>query len=130
MTLKTRWLAGALMLVSGVALAQGHPGGGAGPMNIDKLEILLDLDGYQKQEVQKILAEQREARKAKREAAENSTTRRSREEMKAQREAAQQVMRAKLAKVLSEPQLKKFDVLADFQPKGRRGNRGARDANR
>ena len=63
--MKTRLLATVLLLVSGIAVAdRPHSSGPA--MNIDKLEILLDLDAYQKQEVQKILDTQREQRQAKR----------------------------------------------------------------
>jgi hypothetical protein len=41
--MKTRLLATVLLLVSGMALADRPPPGGPA-MNIDKLEILLDLD--------------------------------------------------------------------------------------
>jgi Spy/CpxP family protein refolding chaperone len=119
MTMKAKVLAGVLMLASGLALAQpgGHgPGHGPG-LNIDKLEVLLDLDAYQKQEVEKILTEQREAMRAKREQLRDSKTRPSFEQMKAERDANQKEMRAKLEKVLSPEQLKKLDVLAE-RPEG------------
>jgi hypothetical protein len=130
MKMKTGLLASVLMLVTGVALAQGHPHGGSrGPwMGIDKLEILLDLDGYQKQELQKILQSQRETMKAKRAALRESATRPSRDEMKAEREAMRKQTRDQLAKILSESQLKKFDVLTERPPKHR--GRGARNQNR
>lgn len=111
--MKTRFLAlGLLLAMSGVALANRPPPGGPPPgFNIDKLEVLLDLDAYQKQEVQKILDAQHEAMRAKREQARSSNTRPSFEEMQKEREAAQAATRTQLAKVLSEQQLKKFDVL-------------------
>ena len=126
MKLKTRLIAGALMLMSGVALAADGPRPGMpGPrMDIEKLEILLDLDAYQKQEVQKILEAQHAAMRAKREELRASQTRPSREEMFAQREAAQKETRAKLEKLLSEQQLKKFDVLME-RPRRDRGERKA-----
>ena len=132
MKMKTGLLAGVLVLVSGVALAQGHPhGGGPGPwMNIDKLEILLDLDAYQKQEVEKILQARRETMKSHREKLRDSATRPSREEMKASRQAMQKQTRDELGKILSEQQLKKFDVLTERPPKRRGGGRGQRDQNR
>jgi Spy/CpxP family protein refolding chaperone len=106
-----------LMLASGLALAQ--PGGhGHGPgLNIDKLEVLLDLDAYQKQEVQKIFEEQREAMRAKRAQLRESKTRPSFEQMQAERQADRQAVRAKLEKVLNEEQLKKLDVLTE-RPEG------------
>jgi hypothetical protein len=116
MKLKTRLIAGALVLMSGVALADRGPGMAGPHMNIDKLEILLELDGYQKQEVQKILEAQRASMVAKREELRASQTRPSREEMQAQRAAAQRDTRAKLEKILSEQQLKKFDVLTERPP--------------
>jgi len=133
MNVKTRLMTGVLVLLSGVALADSPPPGapGHGPgarpgMSIDKLEVLLDLDAYQKQEVQKILDEQHAAMRAKREQLRNSQTRPSFAEMQAQREAAQKETHAKLAKILSEQQLKKFDVLTEHPPMRPRGAHGKR----
>lgn len=120
--MKTRLLAtGVLLAISSVALAH-RPGGPPPGFDIDKLEILLDLDAYQKSEVQKILDSQRDAMRAKREQMRNSETRPSFEEIEKERNAAQQATRAKLAKLLSEQQLKKFDVLTERPPM--RGPRG------
>jgi hypothetical protein len=120
--MKTRMLAtGLLLVMSSVALAH-RPGGPGGPppaMNIDKLEILLDLDAYQKAEVQKILDSQREAMRAKREQLRSSDTRPSFEQMDKEREAAKAATRTQLAKILSEQQLKKFDVLTEQPPQRR-----------
>jgi hypothetical protein len=133
MNVKTRLMTGVLVLMSGVALADGPPpgahGSGRGPgMNIDKLEVLLDLDGYQKQEVQKILDEQHAAMRAKREQMRSSDQRPSFAEMQAEREAAQKATRGKLEKVLSEQQLKKFDVLTEHPRMPPRRHHRAGDA--
>ncbi len=114
MQTKTRWLAGVLVLMSGAALAQPALAAPThGRMNIDKLEILLDLDAYQKQELQKLLEARREAMQAKREEMRASTTRPDFAQMKAEREAARLQTRAQLEQLLSEQQLKKFDVLTE-----------------
>jgi hypothetical protein len=120
MKMKTRLLAGVLLLMSGLALAdQSAPRGPRG-LDIDKLEILLDLDAYQKQEVEKVLIKQREAMRAKREQMRSSQgaeqTRPSREQMEQERQAARKATRDELAKVLSEQQLKKLDVLTEHPP--------------
>jgi hypothetical protein len=111
--MKTRILAtGLLLAISSVALAH-RPGGPPPGLDIDKLEILLDLDAYQKSEVQKVLDSQRDAMRAKREQLRSSGTRPSFDEMQKERDAAQKETHTKLSKVLSEQQLKKFDVLAE-----------------
>lgn len=114
MTLKTRLIACVLLLTSGIALADRPPHGMPAPrMDIDKLEILLDLDAYQKQEVQKILEAQRAAMRAKREEIRAAQTRPSREEMHAQRQAIRKETRAQLEQVLRAEQLAKLDVLTE-----------------
>jgi len=122
--MKTRLLATALLLVSSIALADPRPPEGT-TAHIDRLEVLLDLDAYQKQEVQKILDTQREQQQAKRKQMRESQTRPSREQMQQEREAAKQATRAQLEKLLSEQQLKKFDVLTERGPM-RRKPRGDR----
>jgi hypothetical protein len=127
-TMKTRLLAtGLLLVMSSVAFADRSPPGHPPRFDIDKLEVLLDLDAYQKSEVQKILDTQRDAMRAKREELRNSQTRPSFEQMQQEREAAQKSTRTELAKVLSEQQLKKYDVLSE-RPQMRR--RAARDSER
>lgn len=128
--MKTRFLAMSLLLaMSSVALANRQAPGGPPPgFDIDKLEVLLDLDGYQKQEVQKILDTQRESMRAKREQLRSSNTRPSFEEMRKEREAAQAATRAQLAKVLSDQQLRKFDVLNERPPMRERGSRKEKSA--
>ena len=126
MTMKRGLIAGVLMMVSAVALAQSPtPGASAPRSHIDRLEILLDLDAYQKQEVEKILEAQRADLRAKREQARESNVRPSREQRMAERAAEQQATREKLAKILSDQQLKKFDVLNE-RPAMRHGKRGDR----
>jgi hypothetical protein len=123
--MKTRLLAlGLLLAMSGIALANRPPSGGPPPgFNIDKLEVLLDLDAYQKQEMQKVLDAQHAAMRAKREQMRSSNTRPSFEAMQKEREAAQAGTRAKLAKILSDQQLKKFDVLNERPAMRARGPR-------
>jgi len=124
MTLKTGLIACVLVLTSGMALADRPPQGMPGPrMDIDKLEILLELDAYQKQEVQKILEAQHAAMRAKREELRAAQTRPSREEMHAQREAIRKDTRAQLEKVLSAEQLTKLDVLTEHPPMRQRRQR-------
>ena len=120
--MKSRLLAtGILLAISSVALAH-RPGGPPPGLDIDKLEILLDLDAYQKSEMQKILDSQRDSMRAKRDQMRSSETRPSFDEMQKERDAAQKETRTKLSKVLSEQQLKKFDVLTESPPM--RGPRG------
>jgi hypothetical protein len=123
--MKTRLLATTLLLVSGIALADRPPPAGPHLMNIDKLEILLDLDAYQKQEVQKILETQRSQMQEKRQQMRDAQTRPPREQMHQERKAAKQATHEQLAKLLTEQQLKKFDVLTERPPKHRvrRGDR-------
>jgi hypothetical protein len=121
MIMKTRLLATcALLALSSVALADRGHAPHAGRFDIDQLEILLDLDAYQKAEVQKILDVQREARKAKRDELREAKTRPSFEEIQKEREAARAATRTQLQKLLSEQQLKKFDVLTS-PPQRREG---------
>lgn len=124
MKTKTRWLAGVLVLMSGAAIAQPAPHAHShGAMDIDKLEILLDLDAYQKQELQKIFDARREAMIAKRKELRAAQTRPNFEEMRSAREAEQKQTRAQLEKLLTEQQLKKFDVLAERPARGHKPRR-------
>jgi len=117
--MKTRLLATcALLALSTAALADRPHGPPPGRFDIDQLEVLLDLDAYQKTEVQKILDSQREAMQAKREQLREAKTRPSFDEMQKQRETARADTRAKLQKILNDQQLKKFDVLTEA-PHGR-----------
>jgi len=113
-------------LTSSVALAQAPateaPAQGAERM--DRMALLLDLDAYQKTEVEKILKEHHEQMRSEHEAARASGTRPTREEMQAKREQAQQELHTKLSGVLNETQLKKFDALREGRPgPGRFGGR-------
>jgi hypothetical protein len=113
-------------LTSSVALAQTPVTSAPGPdaERMDRMALLLDLDAYQKTEVEKILKEHHEKMRAEREAARASGTRPSREEMQAKREQSNQELHTKLSGVLNETQLKKFDALREAGPgPGRFGGR-------
>lgn len=81
--------------------------------DMDRMALLLDLNDYQKTEVEKILKEHHEQVRAAHQAARASGTRPSREEMKAQREQSKQELQTKLGGVLTPEQLKKFDALRE-----------------
>jgi hypothetical protein len=103
-------------LTSSVALAETPATGAPGPdssARMDRMALLLDLDAYQKTEVEKILKEHHEQRRSEFEAARASGTRPTREEMEAKREQSKQELHTKLSGVLNETQLKKFDALHD-----------------
>jgi len=111
-------------LASGVAFAADTPTAttttpparvAPGP-NMDRLALLLDLDAYQKTEVEKILKEQHEQMRADFDAARASGTRPSRDEMKAKREQSKQELHTKLSSVLNETQLRKFEALHERGP--------------
>lgn len=121
-------------LAAGVAGAQppGAPAGG-GPLDIERLTILLDLDAYQKGEVERVLTEQREAQRAAREAQRAAREQEraaggeppSRDEMRARREQNRDELFGKLQNTLTEQQLTKLKVLTELPPGGR-GPRGGR----
>lgn len=106
------------MLLIGGATAQ-PPGRG---IDIERMAVLLDLDDYQKGEVQRILEEQRSAAGAARQAMQESGERPPREEMMARRQQAAEDMRTQLQSVLTQDQLEKFEVLME-RPRGE-GRRG------
>ncbi|HEY0943272.1 MAG TPA: hypothetical protein VGE08_24520 [Steroidobacter sp.] len=107
-------------LASGVALAAdtapNAPYHGTRGPNMDRMALLLDLDAYQKTEVEKILKAHHEQRRAQFEAAKASGTRPSREEMKAMHEQGKQELNTKLSGVLNETQMKKFEALRERGP--------------
>ncbi len=120
-------------LASGVAFAADAPATATKPAmrgpDMDRMALLLDLDTYQKTEVEKILKEQHEQMRTSFESAKASGTRPSREEMKTLREQSKQELHTKLSGVLNETQLKKFDALHERGPgPGRHfGKRGSGD---
>ena len=79
--------------------------------------MLLDLDAYQKGEVERVLGEQRAAMRAARAEAEESGQRPSREELEARRVERQAALMSQLSNVLTEQQLTKFKVLME-PPRG------------
>ena len=117
-------------LTSSVALAQ-TPTTAAPPdatERMDRMALLLDLDAYQKTEVEKILKEHHEKMRSEMEAARASGTRPTREEMQAKREQSQQELKTRLSGVLNETQLKKFDALHEGRGPGRFGGRKDRSS--
>lgn len=93
--------------------------------DMDRMALLLDLNDYQKTEVEKILKEHHQSVRAAYEATRATGARPSREEMKALREQHKQELNAKLGGVLTPEQLKKFDALREHGPgPGRHFKRG------
>ena len=105
------------ILASSLALAQ-PPGGPPPAPDMERISILLDLNDYQKGEVQKILEAQRQQMLVVREQAQASGTKPSREEMFQRREQFHQETLTKLQAVLSPEQVKKFEVLNERGPRG------------
>ena len=111
------WLASGVAFAADNATATTPPPARVAPgPNMDRLALLLDLDGYQKTEVEKILKEQHASRRADFEAARASGVRPSRDEMKAKRVQSKQELNTKLSMVLNETQMKKFEALHERGP--------------
>lgn len=112
----------ALTLIAGTALADGPRHGGMRGPDVDNLAIVLELDDYQKQEVERIMTGHHEAAKARREAHRAAGQRPDRETIVAEREQMQANLRAQLETVLSAEQLEKLDALramrGDRPPRG------------
>ena len=120
------FLVAVLFATAGAALGQPPPGLPAGgPFDIERLAILLDLDAYQKNEVERVLQEQRDARIAAREQLAESGERPAPEELHAQREQSREALFSQLQNTLTELQITKLKILMEG-PQGPRGPRGAR----
>ena len=121
------WLASGVAFAADPVATPSNPGV-RGP-DMDRMALLLDLDAYQKTEVEKILKEHHEQMRSQFEAAKASGTRPSRDEMKTLREQSKQELHTKLSGVLNETQLKKFDALRERGPGSGRGwgKRGGHD---
>ena len=104
-----------------------HGMGFGGPLDIDKLAILLDLDAYQKGEVQRVLTEQREAMRTERKQQQASGERPSFDEMRARRQQNEEALVGKLKNVLTDSQITKLKVLME-PSRGPRGPRGGQPA--
>jgi len=116
------WLASGVAFAADTTTATTPPARVAPGPDMDRLALLLDLNAYQKTEVEKILKEQHEQMRAEFESARASgAARPSRDEMKAKREQAKTELNTKLSAVLDETQLKKFDALHE---RGRGPGRG------
>ena len=88
--------------------SHGPPG-----LDIDRLTVLLDLDPYQKGQVQQALTDQRNAMRAERQNEKAAGDRPSFQEMQARRAQAQQDLIGKLSTVLSDAQITKLKVLLE-----------------
>ena len=104
-------------LATGVALAEAPAATPRGP-DMDRMALLLDLNAYQKTEVEKVLKEQHEQMRAARETARASGERPSREEMKARHKQSRQELQTKLSGILDETQMKKFAALREGRGRG------------
>ncbi len=134
---------GILSLAAAVA-SSAEKQAGPGPNRadyLDKVSILLDLDAGQKVQLQQVLEEQHEQMKALREQArsnaqnadkdgsQTSGQKRQRpdfEQLRAQRLQAEKELVEKLRPVLSDVQLKKFEVLRELTGPRRHGPRPPR----
>jgi Spy/CpxP family protein refolding chaperone len=126
------WLASGVAFAADTTTATTPPARVAPGPDMDRMALLLDLNAYQKTEVEKILKEQHEQMRAEFESARASgAARPSRDEMKAKREQAKTELHTKLSAVLDETQLKKFDALHERGPGPGRGfgkrDRGGKD---
>lgn len=111
----------ALMLAMGTAAADdGGRRGDRGP-DIDRLAIVLEMDDYQKQEVERIFTEHRETAKVKREEFRATGERPDRETIEAHHEEMRASLRAELETVLTAEQLEKLDALHEMRGDRRRG---------
>ncbi len=117
------WLASGVAFAADTTTATTTPPARVAPgPDMDRLALLLDLNSYQKTEVEKILKEQHDQMRASFEAARASgAARPSRDEMKAKHDQAKQELHTKLSAVLDETQLKKFDALHERGPGPGRG---------
>lgn len=123
----TVWIVVAAGAVATAALAQpprGFGGLGAPPgTSIEQLTVLLDLDAYQKQEVERVLQEQRDAMQNVRPPRERGGERPSFADIQAERDKARDDMLGKLKNVLTEQQIAKLKILLETPP-GPPGFRG------
>jgi len=100
----------------------GRHFGGPPAGNIERLAVLLDLDPYQKQEVERVMKEQREAMQAERKGHEATGERPSFAEVQSRREQVREDTLGKLQNVLSELQMTKLKLLME-PPSGGPGGR-------
>jgi Spy/CpxP family protein refolding chaperone len=92
--------------------------------DIDRLAVLLDLDPYQKDQVQQALTDQRNAMRAERQNDKAAGTRPSFQEMQARRAQAEQDLIGKLSTVLSDTQITKLKILLEPPHRGFDGSPG------
>jgi len=120
--------AAVLLCAVGVAAAQApnpQKAGAREAQRMDRLATLLDLNDGQKAEVQTVLEEERAKVQALFQQAKASGTRPTRDQMRANHEQLKAETLQKLSTVLTESQLKKFQILEeDHGPRGFRGPHG------
>ncbi len=123
--MKARFLALILFCATGIAVAQTPPDRPRAPANaahqLDRLTTLLDLTDTQKAQVKTILDAERAKMKAQFQTAHASGTQPTFEEMRAARQQLQAETVQQLTPVLTQSQLKKFEVLMEEErgPRGR-----------
>jgi hypothetical protein len=121
--IRTLPLAATALLLAGTVSAQPPGPPPRGGFDIERMAVLLDLDDYQKTEVERILNEQRDARAAMRQQRADGGERPSREEMEAHRSQMRDGMLMQLQSVLNQTQLEKFEALMTPPERGRREHR-------
>jgi hypothetical protein len=111
-------------MTAGAALGQppGPPAGGL--LDIEQLAILLDLDAYQKGEVERVLEEQREAFRAAREERAAAVEPPLRDDKQARRAQEGEELIGKLRNTLTAQQIQKLEIVIEMQ-RGMRGPRAA-----
>lgn len=120
--MKHRVITAALLwLAAGITLAESPTAPQGGEHRIDRLVILLDLDAGQKIAVQNVLEEQHQQMAARRQQSKSSGTRPTREQM--HKDTIE-----KLRPILSDTQLKKFEVLSERPHGPSHGKRPPPDA--
>jgi Spy/CpxP family protein refolding chaperone len=120
MTFLTRLIA-VFGFAAGTAAAQppqGPPPGG--PLDIERLAVLLDLDAYQEGEVERVLNAQRDARLKARAELDDSGDPPSREDIRARREQDRAQVLEQLKNILTQQQMTKLELLME-PPRGGRG---------
>jgi hypothetical protein len=106
------WAAGTAVAQTSTAAPPPPPEHG-GPQQLERLTTLLDLSDTQKTQVKAILDEEHSKMKAVFEQAKASGTKPTFEQMHATHEQFKQETIQKLTPVLSDTQLKKFEILAE-----------------
>jgi hypothetical protein len=102
------------LMWAGAVFADAPAASDHGAAHLDKLATLLDLTDAQKAQVQAVLEEEHAKIRAAHEQAKASGTHPDFEQMKAMHQQLQQETLQKLTPILSQSQLKKFQVLSEM----------------